>query len=160
MENTELTISQSSDAEASVPIKRTKIRTRPRVSLQKWALLQNENFPELYYKSIKEMIRDRKTHFLKMSQIMHLIDQVGTMTPIGRVRKRSREERLIHFPNTTSNHFDTPTIGDEVKPSKPKVVRKSKRIALKKSSSSSLSVEVPPSDPVSDLELNSHSEAP
>lgn len=159
MENTELTISSSSEAEASPPTKRTKIRVRPRVSLQKWALLQNENFPELYYKSIKEMIRDRKTHFLKMSQIMQLIDKVGTMTPIGRVRKRSREERLIHFPNATTDHFDTPSIDSEVKPVKPKVVRKSKRIALKKSSSSSLLIETPPSDPVSDLELNSHSEA-
>lgn len=154
MENTELNILPQSTDESSPVVKRTKIRTRPRVSLQKWALLQNENFPELYYKSIKEMIRDRKTHFLKMSQIMHLIDQVGTMTPIGRVRKRSREERLILFPGVTSEHFDSASTSDNVEPFKPKVTRKSKRISLKKvsstssDSSSSHSSELLPSDHV------------
>lgn len=138
MDNIEIIPSIALDVEGEPTLKkRTRLRIRPRVSLQKWALLQNETFPELYYKSIKEMIKDRKTHFLKMSQIMMLIDKSGTMTPIGRVRKRSRDERLIHFPQVTEKKFgesSTETDSDAVV-HQPKVRRKSIRISRKKSTS-------------------------
>lgn len=81
-------------------------RNRPRVSLEKWALFQNEKFPELFYKSIKAMIKDKSTHHLKMSQIMKMLETPDIMTPLGKIRKRSRSERLIWFPKRTVKSFE------------------------------------------------------
>jgi hypothetical protein len=117
-----------------------KKRNRPRVSLEKWALFQNDSFPELYYRSIKAIIKDRKTHHLKMSQITKMLETPGIITPLGRIRKCTRAERLIWFPNqsTTSFQRSTGTLTtlddeDEVIEIKPRRHRKPKIEAQKSS---------------------------
>jgi hypothetical protein len=114
-----------------------KKRNRPRVSLEKWALFQNDSFPELYYRSIKAIIKDRKSHHLKMSQITKMLETPGIITPLGRIRKCTRAERLIWFPNQSTTSFQSTASTsslddvDEVIEIKPRRHRKSKIEAQK-----------------------------
>lgn len=100
-----ISMNQVTDA-TTTAVATPKKRNRPRVSLDKWVLFQNDSFPELYYRSIKAIIKDRKTHHLKMSQIMKMLETPDIMTPLGKIRKRSRTERLIWFPKKSTTSFE------------------------------------------------------
>lgn len=103
-----------------------KKRNRPRVSLEKWALFQNESFPELHYRSIKAIVKDRGTHHLKMSQVMQLLQTPDVITPLGRIRKRTRAERLIWFPRKSKTTFDEKSSSEDSAPKTPRTRRKPK----------------------------------